>query len=34
MQIMMQKNQELLAGTSDMVAGNVSFYVNYIREAK
>jgi len=25
-----KKIQELLAGTSDMVAGNVSFYVNYI----
>mgnify|MGYP001418180309 CR=1 FL=1 len=29
-----KKIQELLAGTSDMVAGNVSFYVNYIREGK
>ena len=29
-----KKIQELLAGTTDMVAGNVSFYVNYIREGK
>ena len=29
-----KKVQELLAGTTDMVAGNVSYYVNYIREGK
>ena len=29
-----KKVQELLAGTTDMIAGNVSYYVNYIREGK
>ena len=29
-----KKVQELLAGTTDMIAGNVSYYVNYIREGR